>query len=71
MKSPITLIALALLGTTIHLRADELELEQCPAVVQETNRANARRGDVDDVNSIIIDGRSLYLVEVDVPGKKD
>jgi hypothetical protein len=70
LKSSITLIALALLGTAIYLRADELGLEQCPAVVQETIRANARGGDVDDVNSIIIEGRSIYLIEVEVP-KKD
>jgi uncharacterized membrane protein YkoI len=70
MKSSITLIAVALLGTSIYLRADELGLEQCPAVVQETIRANARGGDVDDVNSIIIEGRSIYLIEVEVP-KKD
>jgi hypothetical protein len=70
LKSSITLIALALLGTAIYLRADELGLEQCPEVVQETIRANARGGDVDDVNSIIIEGRSIYLIEVEVP-KKD
>jgi uncharacterized membrane protein YkoI len=70
MKSSITLIAVALLGASIYLRADELGLEQCPAVVQETIRANARGGDVDDVNSIIIEGRSIYLIEVEVP-KKD
>jgi uncharacterized membrane protein YkoI len=70
MKSPTTLIALALLGAAIYLRADELGLEQCPAVVQETIRANARGGDVDDVNPIIIDGRTIYLIEVEVPKKE-
>ena len=53
MKSPKTLIALAVLGTAFSLRSDdELALEQCPANVQETIRANARDGKVDEVKSI-------------------
>ncbi len=72
MKSSVTLIALALLGTSFYLHADgELEFEQCPQVVQETIRANARDGDIDDVNSFTLEGRTLYLVEVDLPHKKD
>jgi hypothetical protein len=60
MKSPKTLIALAVLGTAFSLRSDdELALEQCPANVQETIRANARDGKVDEVKSITIDDRTL------------
>ena len=63
---------MALLGTSCYLQADgELDLEQCPQIVQDTIHANARGGDIDDVNSITLEGRTLYVVEVDLPGKKD
>jgi hypothetical protein len=71
MKSPKTLIILAILGTVVGLRADnELELEQCPANVQETIRANARGGDADEVNPIT-DNVTLYWAEVDVPERRE
>ena len=60
MKSPRILIALAVLGTAFSLRADgDFALEQCPANVQETIRANARDRKVDEVKSITIDDRTL------------
>ncbi len=72
MKSPKILIALALLGTAFSLRADnEIELEKCPANVQETIRANARDGKVDEVKKITIDDRTLYVAEIDLPGRRD
>ena len=72
MKSPKILIVLGILGTTVCLRADnELELDECPANVQETIRANARGGDVDEVNAITIDDVTLYWAEVDVPEKRE
>jgi hypothetical protein len=72
MKSPKILNALAVLGTAFSLRADdELALEQCPANVQETIRANARDGKVDEVKSITIDDRTLYVAEIDLPGRRD
>jgi hypothetical protein len=72
MKSPKSLIVLAVLGTALSLRADDdLELEQCPANVQETIRANTRDGKVDEVNAITIDDRTLYLAEIDLPGRND
>jgi hypothetical protein len=72
MKSPESLIVLAVLGTAFSLCADdEIELEQCPANVQETIRANVRDGKVDEVKSITIDDRSLYLADIDLPGRND
>ena len=72
MKSPKTLIILAILGTAVGVRAgNELELEQCPANVQETIRTNARGGDVDEVNAITIDDVTLYWAEVDVPERRE
>ena len=72
MKSPKTLIALAVLATAFSLRADDdLELEQCPADVQKTIRANARDGKVEEVKSITIDDLTLYVAEIDLPGRRD
>ncbi len=72
MKSPKTLIILAILGTAVGVRAgNELELKQCPANVQETIRTNARGGDVDEVNAITIDDVTLYWAEVDVPERRE
>ena len=72
MKSPKTLIILAILGTAVGVRAgNELKLEQCPANVQETIRVNARGGDVDEVSAITIDDVTLYWAEVDVPERRE
>jgi hypothetical protein len=64
-------ILLALVGITLTLRADDLELERCPAAVQETIRANARDGKIDEVDSVTIQDRMLYVAKVDLPGNKD
>ena len=71
MKSPKILIALAVLGTTFTLHAKELKLDECPANVQETIRANARGGKVDEVNAITLDDITLYWTEVDVPERRE
>ena len=71
MKSPKILIVLAVLGTTFSLYAKELKLDDCPANVQETIRANARGGKVDEVHAITIDDVTLYWTEVDVPERRE
>ena len=71
MKTLQTLILAALAGSTLNLRADDMKLEQCPAAVQDTIRANARDGRIDDINLITIEGRALYVAEVDLKGDKD
>jgi hypothetical protein len=65
MKLLKSLVVLAVLGAAFSLRADnDLALEECPANVQETIRANARGGKVDEVNAITIDDLTLYWAEV-------
>jgi uncharacterized membrane protein YkoI len=71
MKLFKTLMGMALLGTTFSLHADDLEFDDCPATVQETIRANARGGEVDDVNLLLVEGLSLYYVKIDLPGERD
>ena len=71
MKTLEALILIALAGSTLNLRADDIKLEQCPAAVQDTIRSNARDGRIDDINLITIEDRALYVVEVDLKGDKD
>ncbi|MGA7391741.1 MAG: hypothetical protein WBL40_10000 [Terrimicrobiaceae bacterium] len=71
MKTLEALILIALADSTLNLRADDIKLEQCPAAVQDTIRANARDGRIDDINLITIEDRTLYVVEVDLKGGKD
>ena len=71
MKTLEALILIALAGSTLNLKADDIKLEQCPAAVQDTIRANARDGRIDDINLITIEDRALYVVEVDLKGDKD
>ena len=71
MKTLETMILIALAGSTLNLRADDIKLEQCPPAVQDTIRSNARDGRIDDINLITIEGRALYVAEVDLKGDKD
>jgi hypothetical protein len=49
----------------------ELRLADCPAEVQATVTANARGGVVDEVEVITIEGKNLYVADVDLPGRID
>ena len=71
MKTLEALILIALAGSTLNLKADDIKLERCPAAVQDTIRANARDGRIDDINAITIEDRALYVVEVDLKDDKD
>lgn len=51
--------------------AKDVLLADCPAAVQEIIRTNSRSGKIDDVKLITVDGRSMYVAEVDLPGDRD
>lgn len=71
MKTPTTLVIAALTASAITVWADDLKLENCPPAVQETIRANARDGKVDDVDTVTIEGKTLYVAEVNLANGKD
>ncbi|MBK1816440.1 hypothetical protein JIN84_12505 [Luteolibacter yonseiensis] len=61
-------VFLALAG---HVPAGEIRLDECPAPVQETVRQYGRQGKVDEAKSYDIQGRMLYVVEIDLPDKRE
>jgi hypothetical protein len=69
-----TLTALAC--TTLLASADidrrELRIEDCPPAVQATVvDANARGGVIDEVDLIAIEGKEIYIAEMELPRDRD
>lgn len=71
MKMPATLAVLALASTAFSAQAKSVKLEEVPAAVQETIKANVRSATIEGIDVITVDGRTLYVSEVDLPGDKD
>ena len=73
MKSMNLLSILALFGTTslATASAKDLPLSECPAPVQEVIRSQAGAGKSDGIEAVTIDGRTIYVAEVDLPGGGD
>lgn len=69
MKTP-GIIACAILAGPAALasdRAAEEALKAAPAAVQSTVRENARGGGIEDFDRITIDGKTIYIAEIDRP----
>lgn len=64
-----TLAALALAApfAAADLERRELSIHDCPAAVQATVEAHARGGHIDEVDFIAIEGKSIYIAEVELP----
>lgn len=71
MKKTPTIALLALAGATFTLHAADLKLEDCPPAVQETIRAQARDGRIDDIDQITIENRTIYVAEVESAPDRD
>jgi len=69
MKTAILTLALVAASFTAHGR--ELHLSECPATVQSTIEANSRGGVIDEVDLISIEGKEIYIAEVDLPRDLD
>lgn len=66
-----TILSVALLTLACHAGAAEIRLADCPAAVRATIQQNSRGGHIDEVESHGIEGRTLYVAEVDLPGGRD
>lgn len=66
----VTLVVVAILNASIA-RADEIALSACPPVVQETIRKELKGGTLDEVKHLSIEGRSLYIAQVELSGDRD
>lgn len=68
-----TIAALAL--TTAFASADidrrELHLHDCPAAVQATIESHARGGMIEEVDLIAIEGKEIYIADVELPRDLD
>ena len=70
MKTTFMITALSgcLLWTAIGA---EVRLEDCPPAVQSTIRENSRSGKIDEIESFAIQGKTLYVAEVELGGDRD
>lgn len=73
MKTIPTLIALACTTAFASAQVErrELRLDECPHPVQATVNANARGGHIDEVDLIGIEGKTIYIAEVELPRYRD
>jgi len=60
-----------LIAGTALLQAQALPLSDAPAAVQETIRQNQRKGVLDELNAITVNGRTLYVAEIELGGDRD
>ena len=51
--------------------AKDIPLAKCPPEVQATIRSHARDGKIDDVESLAIEGRRMFIAEVDFPDDRE
>ncbi len=73
MKTIAKIAALALVipAASAQTERRELRLEDCPQAVRATIEANARGGRVEEVDFIGIDGKEIYIAEVELPKDRD
>lgn len=71
MKTILThgLIALSLSAFTFA--DDDISLAQCPTAVQEVIQKNLRGGKLDDIEKKHYGDRSIYVADIDLPGRDD
>ncbi len=72
MKALKTILATGILALAAPAYADnDIRLDECPAAVQKTILDNARGGKIDEIDVIRIEGKTLYIAEVDLPRDRD
>lgn len=67
----ITALALSTALDSAGIERAELRIEECPAAVQATIDTHARGGLVDEVDLIAIEGKEIYIAEVELPRDRD
>ncbi|QJE98014.1 hypothetical protein [Luteolibacter luteus] len=67
----ISVLALATSFASAQTQRREIRLADCPQAVQSTIQSNARGGHIDEVDFISIDGKEIYIAEVDLPRDRD
>ncbi len=67
----ITALVLATAIASADAERRELRLADCPEAVRTTIQANARDGVIDEVDLIAIEGKRIYIAEVDLKRGRD
>ncbi len=65
------LLPLAIISTTLASQAAEIRLTDCPPEVQKTIQQNSRDGRIDDIESYSIQGKMLYVADVEIAANHD
>jgi len=71
MNTTFLSLASLVLAASATAHGRELHLNECPAAVQSAIEANARGGVIDEVDLISIEGKEIYIAEVDLPRDLD
>jgi uncharacterized membrane protein YkoI len=70
LRNILTLLA-GVAVTVASASAKDIAFAKCPPEVQATIRSNARDGKIDEVELLAIEGRRMYIAEVEFPGDKE
>lgn len=65
MKTTYQFLAIIILA--FPASAAEIRIEECPPAVQATIQQNSRSGLIEEVESYAIQGKTLYVAEVELP----
>lgn len=56
---------------TLSAHARDIRFEDCPAGVRQSIEAKLEGGRIDDIESVILNGKTRYIVDIDGPGRRD
>ena len=65
------ILPFALVSLAGFANAAEVRLADCPPAVQATIQQNSRDGRLDEIESYSIQGKALYVAEVELAGDRD
>lgn len=58
-------------ATALSLQAKEVRLKDCPAGVKKAINSNLDGGVLDEIDRVVISGKTRYIVDIDGPGTRD
>lgn len=66
-----TALAIAAALAVGHSNAEEIDLSMCPVAVKKTIESNSAGGVIDDIDRIAIDGKEIYIAEINLPQDRE
>ncbi len=71
MKTILTHSLIALSLSAFSFADDDISLNQCPPAIQDAIQKNLRGGKLDDIEKKHYGDRSIYVADIDLPGRDD